>query len=68
MIIGFLKTNILSRFGYLEKIIIDNDAAFKSKKMINFCHQFHITLGHSTAYYPQGNTWPNHLTKESSTS
>jgi hypothetical protein len=23
--------------------------------MINFCHKFHITLGHSTAYYPQGN-------------
>eukprot|EP00253_Pinus_taeda_P015232 PITA_15232 len=26
-----------------------------SKKIINFCHKFHITLGHSTAYYPQGN-------------
>ena len=23
--------------------------------MVNFCHRFHITLGHSTAYYPQGN-------------
>ena len=23
--------------------------------MINFCHKYHITLGHSTAYYPQGN-------------
>eukprot|EP00253_Pinus_taeda_P002932 PITA_02932 len=23
--------------------------------MIHFCHKFHITLGHSTAYYPQGN-------------
>ena len=23
--------------------------------MINFCHKFHITLGHSTAYCPQGN-------------
>ena len=23
--------------------------------MINFCHQYHISLGHSTAYYPQGN-------------
>eukprot|EP00253_Pinus_taeda_P018662 PITA_18662 len=28
---------------------------FRSKKMVNFCHKFHITLGHSTAYYPQGN-------------
>ena len=23
--------------------------------MIEFCHKYHITLGHSTAYYPQGN-------------
>eukprot|EP00253_Pinus_taeda_P021622 PITA_21622 len=55
VIIGFLETNILSRFGYPTKIITDNVAAFKSKKMINFCNRYHITLGHSTAYYPQGN-------------
>eukprot|EP00253_Pinus_taeda_P012365 PITA_12365 len=54
-IIQFLEGNILSRFGWLEEIITDNVTAFKSKKMINFCHKFHITLGHSTAYYPQGN-------------
>eukprot|EP00253_Pinus_taeda_P026370 PITA_26370 len=54
-IIQFLEGNILSRFGYPEKIITDNAAAFKSKNMINFCHKFHITLGHSTTYYPQGN-------------
>ena len=23
--------------------------------MIDFCHRYHITLGHSTTYYPQGN-------------
>eukprot|EP00253_Pinus_taeda_P019583 PITA_19583 len=55
IIMQFLETNILSRFGCPEKIIIDNAAAFKSKRMINFCHKYHITLGHSTAYYPQGN-------------
>eukprot|EP00253_Pinus_taeda_P009505 PITA_09505 len=54
-IIQFLENNILSRFGYPEKIITDNIAAFKSKRMVKFCHKFHITLGHSTAYYPQGN-------------
>eukprot|EP00253_Pinus_taeda_P009637 PITA_09637 len=54
-IIQFLEGNILSRFGCPEKIITDNAATFKSKKMINFCHKFHITLGHSIAYYPQGN-------------
>eukprot|EP00253_Pinus_taeda_P035765 PITA_35765 len=55
VIIVFLEANILSRFGCPNKIIIDNVAAFKSKKMIGFCHKYHITLGHSTAYYPQGN-------------
>eukprot|EP00253_Pinus_taeda_P029566 PITA_29566 len=54
-IIQFLETNILARFGCPDKIITDNVAAFRSKKMVNFCHKFHITLGHSTAYYPQGN-------------
>eukprot|EP00253_Pinus_taeda_P029148 PITA_29148 len=43
------------KFGCPEKIITENAVAFKSKKIINFCHKFHITLGHSTAYYPQGN-------------
>ena len=33
----------------------DNAPAFKSRKMINFCHKYHISLNHSTAYYPQGN-------------
>jgi len=51
----FLETNILSRFGCPKKIITDNAVAFKSKKMISFCHKYHITLGHSTTYYPQGN-------------
>eukprot|EP00253_Pinus_taeda_P028500 PITA_28500 len=54
-IIQFLESNILSRFGCPEKIITDNAAAFKSKKIINFFHKYHITLGHSTTYYPQGN-------------
>eukprot|EP00253_Pinus_taeda_P003068 PITA_03068 len=55
IIIQFLETNILSRFSCPEKIITDNAAAFKSRIMISFCHKYHITLGHSIAYYPQGN-------------
>ena len=55
VIISFLESNILSRFRCPQKIITDNVAAFKSKKMIDFCHKYHITLSHSTAYYPQGN-------------
>jgi len=23
--------------------------------MVDFCHKYHISLGHSTTYYPQGN-------------
>ena len=55
VIISFIESNILSRFECPHKIITDNAATFKSKKMISFCHKYHITLGHSTAYYPQGN-------------
>eukprot|EP00253_Pinus_taeda_P001901 PITA_01901 len=49
------ETNILSRFGCPSKLITDNAAAFKSKKMIEFCYKYNISLGHSTAYHPQGN-------------
>jgi hypothetical protein len=55
VIIQFLQNNILSRFGCPIKIITENATTFKSKKMENFCSDYHITLGHSMAYYPQGN-------------
>ena len=55
IIIHFLENNILSKFWYPTKIIIDNAQAFKSKKLVIFCSQYNITLGHSTTYYPQGN-------------
>jgi transposase InsO family protein len=37
------------------KIITDNAAAFKSKRLEKFCSDYNITLGHFTSYYPQGN-------------
>eukprot|EP00253_Pinus_taeda_P011279 PITA_11279 len=55
VIISFLENNILSRFGFPNKLITHNAAAFKSKRMVEFCHKYHIILGHSTAYHPQGN-------------
>jgi hypothetical protein len=55
VIIQFLDTNILSRFGCPIKIITDNTAAFKSKKMEKFCKDYNITLVHYMAYYPQVN-------------
>ena len=51
----FLEDNILARFGCPMRIVTDNALAFKSNKMINFFHKYHISLNHSTAYYPQGN-------------
>jgi transposase InsO family protein len=55
VIIKFLENNILSHFGCPRKIITDNASSFQSKKLINFFNQYHIGLGHSTTYYPQGN-------------
>ncbi|MGE1104286.1 integrase catalytic domain-containing protein, partial [Peribacillus simplex] len=43
VIITFLETNILSRFGCPTKLITDNVVAFKSKRMIDFCNKYHIT-------------------------
>jgi transposase InsO family protein len=54
-VISFLEENILSRFGCPRKIVIDNAQAFKSMAMIRFCQKYNIVLGHSMAYYPQGN-------------
>eukprot|EP00253_Pinus_taeda_P023333 PITA_23333 len=55
VIISFLENNILSRFGCPSKLITDNAATFKSKRMIEFCNKYKIILVHSTTYRPQGN-------------
>ena len=55
VIMDFLEENILARFGCPRRIVTQNATDFKSKKMINFCHKYHISLNHSTAYCPQGN-------------
>jgi hypothetical protein len=55
VVIDFLEENILSRFGCPRKIVTDNAQAFKSMEMVSFCQKYNIVLGHSTAYYPQGN-------------
>ena len=55
VIISFIQENILSKFGYPERLLTDNAKAFKSKAMVAFCEQNGIFLKHSTPYYPQGN-------------
>ncbi|MBO1695060.1 transposase family protein, partial [Bacteroides uniformis] len=53
--IKFSKPNMLSRFGFPRKLITDNVAAFKSKKMVDLCSKYQISLGNSTSYHPKGN-------------
>jgi len=55
VITSFLDNNILSCIGCPNKLITDNAAALKSRRMVEFCHKYHITLGHSTTYHLQGN-------------
>jgi hypothetical protein len=42
VIIQFLEKNILSMFGFPIKIITDNVASFKPKKMEKFCSDYNI--------------------------
>ena len=54
-LIGFLKNNIMSRFGVLDKFITRNGSIFIGSKFMEFCRQYVIIMGHSSNYYPQGN-------------
>ena len=49
VIMDFLEESILARFGFPKRIVTDNATAFKSKKLIDFYHKYHISLNHSTA-------------------
>ena len=55
IIIDFLLSHILSRFGCPRRLIIDNAQAFYSSRLVKFCNEYNIVLSHSTTYYPQGN-------------
>jgi hypothetical protein len=55
VVIDFLEENMLSRFDCPRKIVTDNAQAFKSMEMVSFFQNYIIILGHSTAYYSQGN-------------
>jgi hypothetical protein len=56
VIIKFLEENILARFRCPRKVITGNAQAFKSPKMLQFFQNYNIELGHSIAYYPEGNS------------
>ena len=52
IIIEFLISNIISKFGCPRKIVTDNVKAFTSTKLVKFCNDYNIIRSHSTAYYP----------------
>jgi hypothetical protein len=49
VIIKFLEENIISIFGCPGKIITNNSQAFKSFKLLQFCKNYNIEMGLSTA-------------------
>jgi hypothetical protein len=51
-LIKFLKDNILSRFGVLDKFISDNGSIFLGSKFTEFCGEYGIIMGKSSNYYP----------------
>ena len=55
VIIEFLLSNIMSRFGCPRKIVTDNAKAFTSSKLVKLSSDYNIILSHSTTYYPKRN-------------
>jgi transposase InsO family protein len=47
--------DIITRFGFPNRIVTDNASPFRSEPLIKFSEQYEISLIHSTPYYPQGN-------------
>ena len=50
-----LYENILIRFGYPKRLVIDNATTFEFDALVDMCKSMGIQLVHSTSYYPQGN-------------
>ena len=51
----FLYENILSRFGFPKRLVIDNATAFKADALVDMFKSTCIQSVHSTPYYSQGN-------------
>ncbi|XP_059311724.1 uncharacterized protein LOC132063269 [Lycium ferocissimum] len=55
VVVGFIRNNIICRFGIPESIITDNGANLNSGLMREICETFKITHRNSTPYRPQMN-------------
>ena len=51
----FVWKNIVTQFGVLHALILDNDLQFNSKAFRSYCGEFRITNRYSTPAYLQGN-------------
>ena len=51
----FLWKNIVTHFGILHTLILDNELQFDSKSFRRYCCELGITNKYSTPDYPQGN-------------
>ena len=52
VVIDFLLSHILCRFGCLRKMITNNAQSFSSHRLVKLCNEYNIILSHSTTYYP----------------
>ncbi|XP_015170227.1 uncharacterized protein [Solanum tuberosum] len=55
VIVDFVRSNLICRFGVPKSIITDNGVNLNSHLMREICEQFKITHRNSTAYRPQMN-------------
>ncbi|XP_015079193.1 uncharacterized protein LOC107023127 [Solanum pennellii] len=55
VVVDFVHSNIICRFGIPRAIIIDNAANLNSNLMKEVCEQFKIVYHNSTPYQPEAN-------------
>lgn len=55
MVTDFLLNNIVTRFGFPERIVSDNAMCFRSTEYKDFRKGLGIQISNSSPYHPQGN-------------
>ena len=55
VVINFILNNIITKFGYLQKIVTNNAMCFRLEEYKEFCKKYGITEYTSSPYHPQGN-------------
>lgn len=55
IVIDFILNNIVTRFGVLVRLIIDNVTCFRSEEFTKFCKSYGISISYASPYHPQEN-------------